>query len=237
LRWYGAEARALVLGTSQKLTDVDASAYRNAGVTLHRRASGGAAVLFVPAMLMQDIALPTGHRLFSADVTESYRWLGEVWLATLARLGLAVRLVSVAEARADTVALHPLLKKACFGGRSPYEVMVGERKLVGFSQVRRRQGALLQVGVYRRWQPQQLVELLALPTAERERLTELLLARGVGLDELTPAPVPFTLLAETFAAILSELHGISLVPSDWNEEERAAQAAALPKYQPLAVPE
>ncbi len=49
LRWYAAGPQpALVIGSGQKLSEVDQLALRQQGVTLHRRASGGTAVLFVP---------------------------------------------------------------------------------------------------------------------------------------------------------------------------------------------
>ncbi|NJM06502.1 hypothetical protein HC891_10360, partial [Candidatus Gracilibacteria bacterium] len=149
LRWYSYTSPALILGSGQKLSDVDLAAL--GGTTVHRRRSGGTAVLFEPGLLMQDIALPVGHPLYSHDVTASYRWLGELWVVTLADLGIAAQTLSIAEARSDTASLEPLLRRACFGGRSPYEVLAEERKLVGFSQVRRRGGLVLQVALYERF--------------------------------------------------------------------------------------
>ncbi|MGQ9925229.1 MAG: lipoate--protein ligase family protein [Chloroflexaceae bacterium] len=234
LRWYGARQAALVIGSGQRLTDVDAPALAAAGVTLHRRASGGAAVLFAPGLLMQDIALPIDHPLHQQDVSESYRWLGEVWVATLREFGLAARPVSIPEARADARTLHPLARLACFGGRSPYEVLAEERKVVGFSQIRRRPGALLQVGLYTRWPGRELATLLRLPPTERERLVTFLDGRVAGLADLLPVPPPPERIMAAFAHALAERHGVILAPAGWREDELAAAAAARARYAPVS---
>lgn len=233
LRWYGARRPALVIGSGQRLTDVDESALATTGITLHRRASGGAAVLFTPGFLMQDIALPADHPLHQQDVSESYRWLGEVWVAALRELGLAARLVSIPEARADARTLDPLARLACFGGRSPYEVLVEERKVVGFSQIRRRPGALLQVGLYTRWPGRELAALLRLPPAGRERLATLLEERVAGLVDLLPEPPPPERIIAAFAGALADRRGVVLAPAGWREDELAAAAAARARYAPM----
>ncbi|MBX0326391.1 ligase [Oscillochloris sp. ZM17-4] len=172
MRWYESPGPALVIGSGQKIAEVDLAACAAAGASLHRRASGGTAVLFVPGLLMQDIVLPPGHALALSDVSESYRWLGEAWADALGRLGAPAAPISVAEAREDTRALGPLLRRACFAGRSPYEILAGGRKLVGFSQVRRRHGTLLQVGLYAHWPGAALAGLLRLAAGEAAPLAE-----------------------------------------------------------------
>lgn len=234
LRWYGASAPALILGAGQKLAEIDLAACRAAGVAVYRRSSGGTAVWFAPELLMLDVALPAEHPLHLNDVTESYAWFGAVWVAALAALGLEATALGVAAARADTQALDPLLRRACFGGRSPYEVLAGGRKLVGFAQVRRRAGAVFQAGVYRRWAPQRLTSLLALDAPARAELTGRLAARVVGLDDLLPAPLAPESLMHAFATALADLYGARLEADDWLAAERADADAALARYAPLA---
>lgn len=236
VRWYGAERPALVIGSGQHLNEIDHDALRAAGISLHRRASGGTAVFFAPGFLMQDIALPIDHPLHTPDVTASYAWLGEVWAAALAALGITAAPVSVAEARADTQTLDPLVRRACFGGRSPYEVLAGGRKLVGFAQVRRRQGALLQVGVYTHWPGRELADLLALNTTERSALTERLAQRVVGLDALLPAPPGYAAIQAAFARALYERHTVKLEATPWSAVEQEALHAAGARFAPLALP-
>jgi lipoate-protein ligase A len=235
LRWYESPVPALVIGSGQKLQEIDGAACAAAGVSLHRRASGGTAVLFVPGLLMQDIVLPPGHPLAIADVSESYRWLGEVWAEALAGVGVAAAPLGVAESREDSRAVDALLRRACFGGRSPYELLAGGRKLVGFSQVRRRHGVLFQVGVYRRWPGAELAGLLRLDSGEAAALTAGLAARVAGLDELQAAPPAPAALMAAFAAALMARHGAHLAPDSWRGDELAARQAAIVRYAPLAL--
>lgn len=251
LRWYSVGAPALVLGAGQPIQQVDTAACAAAGVPLHRRSSGGTSVLLEPTMLMQDVALPRGHRLYTSDVTESYRWLGEVWVATLVQAGLPARVIEVAEARADTQALDRLTRLSCYGGRSPYEVLIDGRKLVGFAQVRRRSGMLLQVGLYTHWSPAHLAVLLALTPADRDTLVERLTARvaglaldvqghwssaahvssGLGCDLVSPhmyAPV-----IAAFADALWAMHGVALTEAVWSSVELTARAQAYSRYTPI----
>ncbi len=231
VRWYESPALALVIGSGQKLAEIDLDACATAGVSLHRRASGGSAVLFVPGLLMQDLVLPPGHPLALSDVSESYRWLGEVWAEMLGRMEIPAAPISVLEAREDTRALGPLLRRACFAGRSPYEIIAGGRKLVGFSQVRRRHGILFQIGVYSRWPGADLARLLRFASEDAEALA----TRVTGLDELLPTPPTPTALMRAFAEVMAIRHAVDLVPDEWREDELAAMHDALPRYAPICL--
>src|SRR5690606_25581759 len=145
---------------------------------------GGSAVLADRGLLGLAIALRLPHPLASPDLTESYRWLGETLAAALSRLGVASRLVSIDEARADAAQVRAALTAAdsvrglaCFGSFSPYEVAVGRRKVVGLAQVRRRQAVLYQVGILLRSATELLAEVLSCPPAERALLSQALAER------------------------------------------------------------
>ena len=92
-------ATTLVVGSAQPDATVDRAACKADGVRVLRRGSGGGAVLCDPRLLEVDVALPAGHPLLDDDVSESYRFLGELWLEALRELGVEGRLVTVAEVR------------------------------------------------------------------------------------------------------------------------------------------
>jgi lipoate-protein ligase A len=233
MRWYQVDRPALLLGSSQQPQVADRAACAAAGVLIHRRRSGGGAVLANATLLMLDLALPAIDPLYNHDVTESYRWLGEVWAAALRTLGLPARVLSIAEARADTQARDPLLAEVCFGGLSPYEVVLEGRKLVGLAQMRRRAGALFQAGVYLRWRPDQTAALLALEPPERARLVELLHARVGGLAG-EGMPDTAAAVQQQVRRALERHAGLRPAPAAWHPSESAARAEALPRYAALA---
>ncbi|HET9223066.1 MAG TPA: ligase [Roseiflexaceae bacterium] len=230
LRWYGMSPPALIVGSSQRLDEIDHAACASAGLRIHRRRSGGGAVLSAD-MLMLDLVLPRAHPLYMDDVTESYRWIGEVWAMALRDLGVDASVTSVGAARADSQALDPLVRRVCFGGLSPYEVVVGQRKLVGLAQVRRRRGVLYQVGIYLRWAPQRTAALLAAMPGERVALEQQLAARVAGLGELLDAPSAEVIAA--FESALARLAGLALSDDAWNDSEIAARAAESGRYMPI----
>ena len=224
LCWYWAVEPTLILGVFQPPEVINEAAATARGMPLVRRRSGGTGVLAGPPLLSLDIALPPGHRLALPDVTESYHWLGRAWLTTMEAIGVrGARLVPIAEVRAAThrplrrlpdgpIPDEDLVRLACFGSLSPYEVAIGPRKLVGFSQVRRRGGLLLQVGLPLTWEADLLAALLAARPHDRRRLARLLREHAVGLDELLPAVPPPQEIMALFEQVLTADWGVRLEP-------------------------
>jgi lipoate---protein ligase len=193
LYWSQAESRGLVLGLSQKESVLNQAALSTQPIPLYHRRAGGTAVLVGPELLSLDVLLPAGHPLILPDIVESYRWFGMAWVKTLKSLGVESRVVLPEEAQAQRTFLkqeetrfrEAILRRACFGSQSSYEVIAKERKVVGFDMIRRRTGSLLQAGVLLTWDIEPMVELLGHTPEERTILREELPERAIGLDTLT----------------------------------------------------
>ena len=171
------ERPALVLGSTQRETDVDQRVVDAFDVELVRRRSGGGAVLLVPGQtLWVDVELPRHDQLWDDDVGRSSHWLGRSWMLTLAELGVR------AAVHDGGVLETPWSRRVCFGGLGPGEVTVAGRKVVGISQRRTRDGARFQCVVHRRWDPVPILGLLALHHRERAAALRELAAAGAGLD-------------------------------------------------------
>ncbi|NJP06867.1 MAG: lipoate--protein ligase family protein [Chloroflexaceae bacterium] len=233
LRWYGMSPPALIIGSGQSLEQIDQLACQRAGIQIYRRSSGGSAVLATPDMLMCDLVLPRHHRLWLADVTESYRWFSDIWVATLIRLGVPARSISIAEARSDTQHQDQWSRRVCFAGRSPYEIMTGERKVIGLSQVRRRSGLLIQAGLYLHWHAAAISRLLNIPISEQMIMIERLDQRVTGIHDLGPADVQHTDIMAAFTTALNQHFGMTLEPADWSPTEQEAQHQAHARYAPI----
>jgi lipoate-protein ligase A len=183
------------LGLRHRLSEVvDVERCRADGVEVIERQAGGGAVFVDEHMLCGAIGLPTAT--IQGDITESYRWLGDRLTESLRELGVDARRVDVAEARADVATLRSrrdgdgdpvarLLLSTCYGALSPHEVVVGDAKLVGLAQVRRRHAALFQLGILLHDQSP-LADYLVVPDEPtREQLREELCRRSIGLSNLT----------------------------------------------------
>jgi lipoate---protein ligase len=233
MRWYRSSVSGLVLGAGQPPGDVNRSELAEQQLTLHRRASGGGAVLWTPELWMLDIALPLNHPLALHDVSRSYEWLGRVWQLVLRDLGIVGQPVSIAAARADRAQLSPQLQRVCFAGLSPAEVTVAGRKLVGFAQIRRKHGFLFQVGVYQHWPNALMGALLGAGTVSSEFAAQLS-NRVTALDQLG-ATLTFDELQQLFAARLIEYGVVGLDADAWRTDELAAAAQLRTRFRALSM--
>lgn len=206
LYWSQAEPEGLVLGFSQQPTVLNAQTLASHPLPIYHRRAGGTTVLVGPHLLGLDVLLPAGHPLILSDLVESYRWLGETWVATLRELGIETRAVSPAEAHAQrdlikqpiTRERETILRRACYGSLSPYEVVAGNHKVVGLDMIRRRAGTLLQAGVLLHWDTEKLAALLGYTPQEQTILRDGLRERAIGLDTLAGQAIPAETLIATF---------------------------------------
>ncbi len=208
LYWSQAEPCGLVLGFSQKPETLNLTP--PSPVPVYHRRAGGTAVLVGPSLLSLDVILPAGHPLILADIVESYRWFGEAWVAALRLLDIQARVVPPAEAHAqralrkqpETREYESLMNRACYGTLSPYEVVVGKRKVVGLDMIRRRAGSLLQAGILLSWETALLAQLLGHTEKEQHLLRTGLRERAIGLAELTGRMVEAKEVIAAFECIL-----------------------------------
>ncbi|UUZ58467.1 lipoyl protein ligase domain-containing protein [Nocardioides sp. B-3] len=89
------ERPALVLGSAQDQSIVDATAAAAANVDVVRRRSGGGAVFVHPdRCLWLDVVLPRHDSRWVNDVRTSPLWLGKAWSRALAEVGLLAQMYS-----------------------------------------------------------------------------------------------------------------------------------------------
>ena len=166
LWWCSVESPAIILGSTQKESDVDAVAAAQWGLDVVRRRSGGGAVFVHPTQSVWiDITIPKDDPLFVDDVTSSMLWLGDVFVEALNPWVQATTYRDAFAAGVDG-------RSVCFASASPGEVFVGQSKLVGISQRRGRDGARLQCVLYRSWNPDLWTPSLT-STEVRERISAL----------------------------------------------------------------
>lgn len=150
---------ALVLGSTQPESDVDAAAAARLGVEVVRRRSGGGAVLLDPgSVVWVDAVVPRDDDLWEDDVGRAFGWLGRTWADALVDLGIERAAISVHEGGLVRAPLSPVV---CFAGLGPGEVCVGGAKTVGISQRRTRGATRLQSSALLGWEPERLATLLA----------------------------------------------------------------------------
>jgi lipoate-protein ligase A len=197
----------LVLGSTQPAGAVTGSALRSRSVELVRRRGGGGAVYLEPGNhLWLDAWIPRQDPLWSDDVSMAAEWVGRWWrqgLADPAEAGPAGAAgLSIHTGRAVPGRLGELV---CFAGRGPGEVFDGDRKVVGLSQWRSREGALFSSCAYLSWDPAPLLDLLELGSG---RLGEMAASElpgvAVGLRDLPVPVVDLSLLAARLTSLFPD---------------------------------
>jgi lipoate-protein ligase A len=183
-----------------------------------QRGSGGGAVLTGPWMVSASVVLPPDHPLLGRSTLSSYRWLGALHAGLLRDAGIPAYAIPPEEVR-----LRPgdaRLKWACYGGLSPWEVVVGHRKIVGLAQLRRRTGVLMTSGTLIAppdW------SLLCGALGQDARDAALLDDCTTSFAQQLGAPVLAEVLAERLHHMLTDVLG--------------AASDALPVRPPVPVPE
>lgn len=171
---------AVVLGSTQAMSDIDAGRAAAGGVDVVRRRSGGGAVLVEPGGLAWvDVVVPYADPLWDDDVGRASAWLGRAWAGALADAGVFGAGVYDGPRRGTSWS-----GRVCFAGLGPGEVVVGGAKVVGMGQRRTRAGALFQSAALLAWEPERLLGLLDLTDDDRRRGRGEMagLARAAGAD-------------------------------------------------------
>jgi lipoate---protein ligase len=129
--------------------------------------------------------------LWEADVAVAAEWVGAWWVDALGARGVPDLVVH----RGPAVP-GPHGGLVCFSGRGPGEVFEGERKVMGISQWRSREGSLFHTCVYAHWDPDPLIDLLDVDLPTRKALQRDLPRLAAGILDLEtgadspPAPAP-----------------------------------------------
>jgi lipoate-protein ligase A len=127
-------APTIVLGGSQS----DAILADAAGaVPLRRRRGGGGAVLLQPGDAWVDWWIPRDDPRWRVDIHECSYMVGEWWRIALSTVGVAATM------HVGNVIDEPEHRVACFSGRGPGEIFIDNRKAVGLTQWRVREGMFL----------------------------------------------------------------------------------------------
>jgi lipoate-protein ligase A len=210
LRFFAWAPATVSLGYGQRLDGrIDLDAARDLGIGVVRRLTGGSAILHEGAALELTYSVVAGHGDFpGAEVLlDTYRWIGAALAAGLRGLGAPVEMVAATPSNPATMPAF------CFARTGSFELVVGERKLVGSAQ-RRRGTAFLQHGS---------VMLGAAP----ERLRRVFPAGPDPLAGMTTVEAAigrrptFGETAQALARGFRAAHDLELRPGDLSADERA----------------
>jgi lipoate---protein ligase len=170
-------AAAVVLGSTQSEGVV------RPGQSWVRRRGGGGAVWVEPGVGWFEFFVPTSDELWCADVGRAFWLPGEMCAEVLEPI-----LGHRPDVHRGAVQANRWSSLVCFAGTGPGELFVDGRKLVGLTQRRARAGSRIAGIVYDRWQPEALLDRLALDADDARAARNELYPVGVGMLDLVPLP-------------------------------------------------
>jgi lipoate-protein ligase A len=192
----GVDVTTIVLGSTQDEGDLNCSAIEGDGAEVRRRRGGGGAVLLRPGDCWAELWLPRGVGVRDDVRATAYR-VGGWWHQALRELGVETELHRGAVRDPEQGA------RACFAGLGPGELSIAGEKLLGLSQWRSREGALVS-SVVSRAAPSGVARYLQLDVALprlRSSTSFGALGEGVDSDSLTHA---FSLIASADLGVLED---------------------------------
>lgn len=218
LRFYQWAPPCLSLGRRQPLTGVDLERCASDGADVVRRATGGLAILHTDELTYSIATTPDDPRAVGA-ILDAYRSLSEGLVAGLRLLGVPAEMSPVVPGGAQGGSA------ACFEVPSAYEIVTGDRKLIGSAQVRP-QGRVMQHGSLPLYGDiARIVDYLRFETPdERESLRAHLRERATTVDAALGRLVSFGEAAEALARGFEEALNLRLeVGRVTSGEMRAAE--------------
>ena len=165
----------LVLGSTQSLNLLDTEQVGD--VPVRRRRGGGGLVLLQPDDLWIDWWIPADDPRWRSDVHASSRMVGQWWADVLTDVLDGVITVHDGPLEGD-----PAYRLVCFAGRGPGEVFLDDKKAVGITQWRVREGIFVSTVMHAHASNDVLRFLRVVPEGLERALAHQVLSSFTGLS-------------------------------------------------------
>lgn len=137
LRLYAWSPACLSLGYAQSIDDVDLEKLKKLGWDIVRRPTGGRAILHIDELTYSICGMNSDPNL-AGSILECYQRLSQGLIEALRRLSIIPDIPNLSPKQDHQSPENPV----CFEVPSNYEITIGEKKLVGSAQARKKSGVL-----------------------------------------------------------------------------------------------
>lgn len=222
VRFYGWSPATVSIGYFQKLEkEIDIPACRERGFGIVRRPTGGKMVLHDEELTYSVIARQ-GQDLLPGDILGTYMTISQALLSGLRKLGLDARMAPHKGRERSGPAIH---SAACFSAPSSYEVVVGDKKLIGSAQRRYRDGIIQHGSILINLDLDELMAVQKFTRPEhRQRMRDFLVQRMTCINEWLYEKVNFPEAAEAMRSGFQESLGEALEAAQLSPLEEALAA-------------
>ena len=227
LRFFAWETACVSIGVAQASADIDTKALRQRNWDIVRRPTGGRAILHADDFSYSLMA-PPDDSLMAGTLMDSYNRISQALLCGLGKLSLSARADSVYAVPAGSDPKAPI----CFEIPSNYEIMVGDKKIMGSAQTRRGSGILQHGSLPLEGDIGRITQVLRYPDEQAHAAgLARLLEHAVDVRTALGYPVSWETVAAAFATAFSEVCGFDLQVDELTPAEVSrAQELVTTKY-------
>jgi lipoate-protein ligase A len=195
------------------------------GIDIVRRPTGGKAVLH-DKELTYSFIIRENHPLVNNSILETYKKISGGMIRGLSYIGVTAELVPLREKlkidslpkREKSEIHHSDFKSICFSVPSQYEVQVEGKKIVGSSQVRKREIVLQHGSLLIELEKDKLFSVFNFPSAQiRERFKTRF--NATSLEEILKRKINFSELSEILPRGFEKEFGVRLLEGKLTKQE------------------
>lgn len=182
-RVYRWDPYCVSLGYHQELSEIDAKLCKARGFDIVRRETGGRAV-FHSEELTYSMVIPKGSKYYSDSILEVYNKISTVLVNALKASGVKGADLKKGKAPDFKELYKEKLSSICFSSTSTFEVVIGNKKLVGSAQKRLKESVLQHGSIIVGEKHLELIDLLNIEEKLKNRFKEITKSKTATVSEI-----------------------------------------------------
>ncbi|MBU4486777.1 MAG: lipoate--protein ligase family protein [Candidatus Delongbacteria bacterium] len=182
-RVYRWEPYCISLGYHQDLNEINGDKCRELGYDIVRRETGGRAV-FHSEELTYSMIIPKNSKLYSDSILEVYNKISQVLVTALKAAGVFHADLKKGKSPDFKELYKEKLSSICFSSTSAYEVVIGDKKLVGSAQKRLKDSVLQHGSIIVGEKHLELIDLLKIEDRLKDRYRDITKSKTATIGEV-----------------------------------------------------
>jgi len=183
-RVYRWDPYCVSLGYHQELDEINTELCKERGFEIVRRETGGRAV-FHSEELTYSMIIPKDSKFYSDSILEVYNKISTVLVNALQTSGVKDADLKKGKAPDFKELYKEKLSSICFSSTSTYEVVIGEKKLVGSAQKRLKESVLQHGSIIVGEKHLELIDLLNIEERLKSRFRDITKSKTATVSEVT----------------------------------------------------
>ena len=181
-RVYRWDPYCISLGYNQDILEIDRAECENRGYNIVRRETGGRAV-FHSEELTYSMVIPKSSRFYSDSILEVYNKISNGLVKALRASGIPDADIKKGKSPDFKELYKDKLSSICFSSTSTFEVVLGEKKLVGSAQKRLKNSVLQHGSILVGEKHLELIDLLNIEENRKERFRNITRSKTATISE------------------------------------------------------